>query len=124
MPRGGEKDRDDMGYLGEKIKLGGKIRHIKYTIPGLKMLARHFGTVIDGLNAFKGFNPYFDEEGLDKLAKLTYAGLMHEDESLTLEAVENMIGPGSIIELPAKLMRALNESLPDVKEGGGKGNPT
>jgi hypothetical protein len=126
MPRGGErtKDKDDMGYTGEKIKLGGKMRRLKYPISGLKMLARHFGTVVDGLSAFKGFNTSFDEAGLDKLVKMTHAGLIHEDKELTLEDVENMIGPNAVIELPTKLMRALDESQPPAKESSGEGNPT
>jgi hypothetical protein len=124
MPRGGEKDKDDMGYAGETIRLGGKVRHIKYTIPGLKMLARPFGTVVDGLGAFEGFNQKFDEEGIDKLAKLLHAGLVHEDRELAFEVVEGMININNFQLLPMKLITALRGSQPSNKGGSGEGNPT
>ena len=112
-----------MDYQGEEIRLGGKIRHLKYPITGLKIIAAKYGTVVAGFNKMKTMNPDFDEETLDDIAVLIYAGLVHEDESITLRAVSNMLNMDNMTPLFGKILAAFNGSTPQEEEGGSEGGP-
>lgn len=117
-------DINDMGYQGEEIKLGGKIRHLKYSIPGLKIIAAKYGSVAEGFDKLKTMNPNFDVETLDSIALLTYAGLVHEDEKITERAIANMLDINNMGELTHKIIAAFNGSTPQDSEGGEGADPT
>lgn len=112
------QDLDDLNYEGEEIKLD-KVRHIKYTIKGLKIIAKKFGSVVKGFNDMKAINLDFDEESMDNLALLLYAGLIYEDPKLTLDSVENFLTIGNMGKVFRKIMIAFNESTPKPKDDGG-----
>ena len=108
-------DIDDMGYEGEEIKLD-KIRHIKYTLKGLKIIAKKFGSVVKAFNDMQKMNQDFDVETMDNLTLLLYAGMVHEDSKLTLDDTENML---TITNMPIafqKIITAFNESTPKPNE--------
>lgn len=105
------KDIDDMEYQGEEIKMGGKVRHIKYTIKGLKVIAKAYGSVITAFRALQKFNPEFDVEGLDEVTTLLYAGLIHEDSKITVDAVENYLNLSNITDTIEKITVAFNGSM-------------
>ena len=113
------KDIDDMFYQGEEIKLD-KIRHIKYTIKGLKLIAKKFGSVVKAFNDMGAMNQDFDVETMDNLTLLLYAGLVHEDAKLTLDDVENMLTMANIPVAFTKILTAFNGSTPEPKEDGGE----
>jgi len=52
------------------------------------------------------------------LRAFLWAGLVHEDEELTVEAVGEMIRPGSIEHILEAIGKAVSESLPEPKEMG------
>jgi len=109
-------DVDDMSYEGEPINLDGKIRHIKYAIPGLKIIAKKFGSVVKGFKDMKTMNQDFDEETMDNLTLLLYAGLIHEDAKMTIDTVENMLTITNMPDVFQKIITAFNGSTPQPEE--------
>jgi len=112
-------DKNDFGYEGEEIKLD-KIRHIKYTIKGLKIISKKFGSVIEAFDGMKTMNQNFDTETMDNLVLLLHAGLIHEDSNLTVDAVENMLTIGNLPEIFQKIITSFSGSTPksDTDDGG------
>lgn len=60
-------------------------------------------------------NYEFDEESLDKMCVLLYAGLVHEDEELTLSGVGKMMRFDLMPYCIEKLAAAISGSLPQPK---------
>jgi len=117
-------DIDDMSYEGEEIKLGGKVRHIKYTIKGLKILAKKYGTVIKAFNKLENMNQEFDVETMDHLTLLLHAGLVHEDERITVEATENLLTFEILPVVFTKILKSFGGSMPQpTDDGGSNDNP-
>ena len=117
-------DVDDLSYGGEPIQLDGKLRHIKYAIAGLKMIANKFGSVVKGFDEMKTINLEFDEATMDNLTLLLHAGLIHEDPKLTLEYVESLLTIGNMGKVFNKIMVAFSESTPKPEEDGGSDTDT
>ena len=115
------QDVDDLSYEGEAIKLD-KVRHIKYTIKGLKIIARKHGSVIKGFTDMQDMNPEFDIEGMDNLVLLLHAGLIHEDQKLTADDVENMVTMTNMALIMDKILKAFDGSTPKPKEEDGGSN--
>jgi len=110
-------DIDDLGYIGEEIKIGGKIRHIRYAVVGLKILAKKYGSVVDAFEKMQTMNLRFDEKTMDDLTALLHAGLAHEDESLTPSDVERMLDIGNMKTAFNKILKSFTLSTPDAEEG-------
>ena len=108
-------DKDDLNYEGEEIKLD-KIRHIKYTIKGLKIIAKKHGSVVKAFNEMEAMNKDFDVEGMDNLTLLLHAGLIHEDLKLTTDDVENMLTIDNMLAIFNKILTAFNGSTPEPAE--------
>lgn len=108
-------DIDDMDYPGEEIKLD-KIRHIKYTIKGLKLLAKKFGSVAKAFEQMQLMNQEFDIETMDNLTLLLHAGLIHEDAKLTVDDVENLLNMDNMTSVFYKIMDAFTGSTPQATE--------
>lgn len=109
-------DIDEMDYQGEEIKLD-KIRHIKYTIKGLKLIAKKFGSVVGAFGQMRTMNQEFDVETLDNLVLLLHAGLIHEDAKLAVDDVENMLTLENMPAVFNKIIAAFNGSMPQPAEG-------
>lgn len=106
---------EDLIYDGEEIFIGGKQRKLLFTNKGMKILAKEFGTVYKALNSMTTMNFEFDEDSLNKMAILLYAGLIHENKELTLDDVDNMIRFDLMPYCIEKLAKAMTGSLPQVK---------
>jgi hypothetical protein len=114
---------DDISYKGVEVQLD-KIRHIKYTFAGMRIILKQYGTLQNALNILEKMgNSDLTEEGLDILSTLIYAGLIHEDEELTQKKAENIIEFRSITKLTNALTEALSGSLPEGGEGKNFPNP-
>ena len=109
-------DKDDMSYEGEPIKLD-RLRHVKYTIKGLKIIAKKHGSVIKAFNDLKTMNTDFDVETMDNLVLLLHAGLIHEDPKLTIDDVENMLTLENIKVVFYAILQSFSESSP-AGDGG------
>ncbi len=111
-------DIDDMFYLGEEVKLD-KIRHIKFTMRGLKLIAKKYGSVVEALRKMENLNKDMDEESMEHIAMLLQAGLVHEDKNLTLDDAENMITFNNIFPIFMTIQKSLGGSLPQPTDDGG-----
>jgi hypothetical protein len=108
---------DDVSYEGVEVKLD-KVRHIKYTFAGMRIILKKYGSLQKALNVLSEMESSdITEEGLDALSTLIYAGLIHEDEELTQKKVENIIDFRNITKLTEALTKALSGSLPEGGEG-------
>jgi hypothetical protein len=108
-------DINDMDYPGEKINLD-RVRHIKYTIKGLKLIAKKFGSVAKAFEQMKTMNQDFDIETMDSLVLLLHAGLIHEDPKLTADDVENMMTIENMAAIFNKIITAFSGSTPQPDE--------
>ena len=115
------QDVDDLFYDGEEITLD-RTRHIKYTIKGLKLIARKFGSVVKAFNDMQKINQDFDVQTMDNITLLLHAGLVHEDPKLTIDDVENMLTMVNIPIVFTKIIVAFNGSTPEPKENDDKEN--
>jgi len=111
-------DIDDMDYPGEPVKLGGKVRHIKFTIVGLKIIAQKHGSVVKAFKQMQTMNKEFDVEGMDHLVMLLHAGLIHEEPELTIEDAENFLTIRNMKIVFAAIIKSFNGSTPEPAEGG------
>ncbi len=110
---------DDVSYEGVEVQLD-KVRHIKYTFAGMRIILKQYGSLQQALNVLGAMGDSdLTEEGLDVLSTLIYAGLVHEDEGLTQATVEGLIDFRNITKLTEALTEALSGSLP---EGGPEKN--
>jgi hypothetical protein len=117
-------DVNDMDYPGEEIKIGGKVRHIKYTIVGLKLIAKKHGSVVAAFNKMNDLNEDFDVDTMDHLVLLLHAGLVHESPELTANDVENMLTMTSLPIVFNKILAAFGGSTPQpTDDGGSEVNP-
>ena len=106
-------DIDDIGYEGEEIKFAGKVRHIKYAIKGLKFIAKKYGSVVVGFEKMKTMNQDFDEEAMDDIVLLLFAGLIHEDPNLTIEKVESSLTMSNMTPIFNKMINSFIGSNPE-----------
>lgn len=70
-----------------KIELAGQERHLHYNLNSLEIIEDLTGSTLDKVT--KNLT-------MKTLKVLVYAGLIHEDKDLTVEAVGEMIGFGDI----------------------------
>lgn len=114
---------DDVSYEGVEVKLD-KVRHIKYTFAGMRIILKRYGSLQKALNVLGEMeNSELTEEGIDALSTLFFAGLIHEDEHLTQQKLENMIDFRDIAELTNAIIEAISGSLPEGGEGKNSPNP-
>ena len=111
-------DIDDCFYSGEEVKLD-KVRHVKYTIRGLKIISKKFGSVVKAFEKMQTLNQDMDTETLDNLVLLLHAGLIHEDKNLTVDDVENMLTMENLPVIFNKILVAFGGSTPQSKDDGG-----
>ncbi len=90
---------------------------------GMKILSKEFGTVYKALNCMRNLNYEFDEDSLNKIQLLLYAGLIHEDKNLTMDDVGNMMRFDIMPYCIEKLSKAITGSLPQVEGGNAQTQP-
>jgi len=108
-------DIDNINFEGEPVKLD-RVRHIKYTIRGLKLIARKHGSVIKAFADMKTMDENFTVETMDHLVMLLHAGLIHEDAKLTVDDVENMLTIENMPVVFNTIIKAFSGSIPVAKE--------
>lgn len=114
------------------IELGGKLRHFKYDLNALAALEEGYGTINDALRKLQGELDR-DEDGkvimtkdadgnevpqrkfsLRLLRTFVWAGLLHEDESLTERDVGAMLNMKSLGDVMPKITDAIEASMPQL----------
>ena len=94
-------------------------RSLKYDLNAFSELEEKFGSMD---TAFKAM-----QKGSMKAARtLLWAGLLHEDETLTEKRVGGMVTLANMSEIMDKITSALTEAMPDAnsKIEGGASDPT
>lgn len=112
---------DDVVQDGIEIKLD-KTRRLKYTLKGVRILTKKYGSVQKAVQSLQKFNGEINEELIDNLSMLLFAGLVHEDPDLTQDDVENMIDLRYLNSLPALINTAMSDNLPQDTEPNELGN--
>ena len=103
------------------IKLD-KQSHLFYSMKGFLYLAEKYG---DANAAFSkvpaGSNAKMDAEGITALVDLIYAGLVHEDDTLTPDKVAAIVDVRRLGTVAEKISKAMSASLPE--SDGDEGDP-
>lgn len=94
-----------------------KERHLKYDLNAFAELEEHFGSVEKAMDAMK-------DGSVKALRVLLWAGLVHEDESITVKQVGSWIDFNTLLNITDKVNEAIADSLPasEEVEGGVEGN--
>lgn len=104
-------DVDNVVYEGIEVILDKK-RHLKYTFKSIRIITKKYGSLQKAIECLQIKGEEIDDEALEVISTLTYAGLIHEDGDLTLDKVENMMDFRHLADLPDKIVKALSLSLP------------
>lgn len=108
---------DDIAYEGAEIKLGGKTRRLKYNFTGIRVLLRKYGSLQKALKEFNKIEKSggdITEDMLDVFTTMIYAGLVHEDKTLTFEQVDGMLNFRNVTKNIEAISEALANSLPET----------
>ena len=93
-----------------KIKLD-KERNLIFDLNAFEELENIYGD-LDA--AFKSFQD--DKKKIKNVKNFLYAGLVHEDETLTPTIVGTMIGYNNLTEITDQIWQAITQALPEPKE--------
>jgi len=88
-----------------------KPRNILYTLYGLSELQEAVGSFDALMERLQGKEPRFKDACF-----LIWAGLIHEDDTLTPKQVGNMVGLGEMREVLKKAMDAFMAAMPDASQ--------
>ncbi len=84
-----------------------RTRHLKFDLNAACQIEEHTGK-----NYFKLLG---DGLTASDLRVVLWAGLVHEDDTLTIDQIGSMIHPGKIITLMESISEAVTASLPEQK---------
>lgn len=83
-----------------------KRRYLLYDMSAIYYMEQRYGSIFQAINSVK-------MEAFDDTATMLYFGLMHEDESITIDEVDRLIDVSNRVEVIQKIFQALTLSLPD-----------
>lgn len=93
------------------IELGGKTRHLRYDFNALVALEDVLGIPISDIG-----NIMAGSVKLSDLRAIVWAGLLHEDKSLTPEAVGDKLELSQIVYIGDKVREAFEAAFPDIED--------
>ncbi|MED1419016.1 hypothetical protein [Bacillus smithii] len=85
-----------------------KERHLVFDLNAFCEIEDKFGSITEAFKAVENVS-------MKAIRTLLWAGLLHEDESLTEKEVGKMIDIANISELANAITEAMNTALPDPK---------
>ncbi len=116
------KNLDNIRPKGARVMLD-RERHIRYTFAGFEFLLEKYGDLASAFSAMQDISKGIDVRTLGAVVDFAYAGLMHEDRSLTRDAVAEIIDLAAINELAMAIAESLSGAMPvAAKKAEGK-NP-
>ncbi|WP_026486808.1 hypothetical protein [Caldanaerobius polysaccharolyticus] len=86
-----------------------KERHLKFDLNAFAELEDLYGDINIAFEAMQ-------KGSIKAIRAMLWAGLVHEDKTLTLEQVGEMVHLGNINEVMSAITRAINEAMPKVDE--------
>jgi len=95
----------------EKVKIVlDKTRTLVYDLNAFAELEDQFGSIEDAMKALEGGK-------IKAIIAILWAGLVHEEETLTPKQVGSIIGLGDLQQVAEALGKAINTALPEVESG-------
>lgn len=88
------------------LQLGGKERRLRFTLNSFAELEDAYGSVDAAMAKLQGGS-------MKAVRKLIWAGLLHEDETLTETQVGNMLDVSNLQEFTEALTKALGTAMPE-----------
>jgi hypothetical protein len=86
----------------------------------IKQIKTQLSAIVDrNPNGFSAFYRSFLNGSPNAIRALLWAGLIHEDENLTIKDVGKMVG-SNLNEISLKIIEAMSESLPEPDEDDAK----
>lgn len=92
-----------------------KTRTLRFDLNAFAELEDNFGTIDEALAAM-------EKGSIKALRAVLWAGLVHEDEELTIKSVGSLITLADLPKLTDSINKAIMGAVPDVKDKGEK-NP-
>lgn len=91
------------------ITIGGEQKQLKYTLNSFAEMEERYGTIDDAMKAM--------EKGSIKAVRfMLWAGLCHDDDSLTEREVGSKLEVQDLEELAAKMNEVMTSDLPDKED--------
>jgi len=100
------------------IKLGGRVRHLRYDFNALVALEEVLGSPMSEVG-----NLVSGSVRLKDLRAIIWAGLLHEDKSLTEEDVGGWIEIPELADVADKIRQAFELMMPDAGESKNSTGP-
>lgn len=100
----------DLKQTGIPIMLD-KERHFIFDLNAMEAIEEKYGSIDEALSAA-------GKQKMKDMKFLIYQGLLHEDESLTLDQVGKIVNMLNLTEISHALLQGMGFALPDTKEKG------
>lgn len=107
---------NDISFEGVEIILKGKKFILDYSMAGMKYLAKKYGSVTKALNKINDLSNDINENEIDFICDLIYAGLVHENKNLIIEDVESLVSFRNLEYCMKKITDSIFSSLPQSNE--------
>lgn len=100
------------------VEIAGKVRNLKYTMSAVAYLAKRYQSLGGAIQKFFDLKLVsdLDIDQITILLDFIFAGLKHEDKTLTPDSLAEMLDLASISVLVVKVGEALKLSFPAVKK--------
>lgn len=85
-----------------------KERHLKFDLNAFAELEEIYGDFETAMNEMS-------KGSIKAVRSILWAGLVHEDENLTIKQVGSMIDMSNIKEVMAVISKAISEAMPEVE---------
>jgi hypothetical protein len=97
----------DIKQTGIPITLD-KERHFIFDLNAMEAIEEKYGSIDEALSAA-------GKQRMKDMKFLIYEGLLHEDESITLDQVGKMVNMLNLTETSHELLKGMGFSLPDAE---------
>jgi hypothetical protein len=122
----GNKNIDQIRPKGVKVMLD-KERHMKLTFSGIAYLADQYGTINGAFSEYQMLQDKNPESGknefetlsiraIDCLTHFIFAMLMHEDNKLTYESLQNLIDMDNMKDVFEAMVLSITLSTPKSRD--------
>jgi hypothetical protein len=115
------KNTENIRPKGVRIVLD-RERHMRFSFAALEYLAEKYGDLHTAFSKMPTGGDGLGRESVAAIVDFTYAGLMHEDGSLTRDKVAEIIDISMVNEIASAIVESITGSLPAAKKAE-NGNP-
>jgi hypothetical protein len=94
---------------GEVILSDGKVRHLVFDLNAFAELEETYGSIEGAMNQM-------EKGSIKALRTLLWAGLIHEDETLTQRKVGSLINLTNLPDITKMVSASLGQAMPETEE--------